>query len=199
MTPPTGDTPTGDTPVAGGHDDHRRPIVVLIGFMGAGKSTVGRILADRFATDFVDTDEEIVRRTGRSIPEIFADGGVARFREIERDIVLGVLASHPGVVSLGGGAVTTGAVAEALTAHRVVHLRIGADTGYARVAGTDRPLLAGADPEASYRGLLDERSPTYARLATVDVDAAAGTPEEIADYIATEIAGPAGAASERTP
>lgn len=165
------------------------PTVVLIGFMGAGKSTAGRALAARCGVGFIDTDDEIVTRTGASIADIFTSQGVERFREIERDIVLDVLATHPGVVALGGGAITTGAVAEALAGHRVVHLRIGADDGFARVRGSDRPLLAGPDPEGAYRTLLADRSAAYTRLATVDIDAAAGDPEHIAGLIVAALAG----------
>nr|EMP10365.2 shikimate kinase [Gordonia sp. NB41Y] len=165
-----------------------RPAVVLIGFMGAGKSTVGRVLAGLIGVDFIDTDTEIERREGRTIPEIFTAEGAARFREIERDVVTDVLATHRGVVALGGGAVTTPAVAEALDGHRVVHLRIGPEAGFARVAGTDRPMLATDDPAARYRELLAERAETYRDVATIEVDAGAGDAETVADLILAEIA-----------
>ncbi|AZG44268.1 shikimate kinase [Gordonia insulae] len=166
----------------------RRPVVVLIGFMGAGKSTVGRVLADRLGVDFVDTDSEIVRTTGRSIPEIFTADGPERFREIERDVVLDVLRSHGGVVALGGGAVMTPAVADGLAGHRVVYLQITAEDGFARVRGTDRPLIAAEDPQQRYRELLAERDETYTRTGTFTVDAAAGEPGDVADVILAELA-----------
>lgn len=166
----------------------RRPVAVLIGFMGAGKSTVGRILADRLGVDFVDTDAEIVRISGREIPEIFTAEGPARFREIERDVVLDVLRSHGGVVALGGGAVMTPSVADGLQGHRVIYLRVTADDGFARVRDSDRPLIAGDDPQRRYRELLDERHETYTRTGTFAVDAAAGAPGDVADAILAELA-----------
>lgn len=163
------------------------PAAVLVGFMGAGKSTVGRVLAERLGVDLIDTDAEIVRRTEQSIPEIFTGLGPARFREIERDVVADVLVRHRGVVALGGGAVTTAAVREALAGHRVVHLRVTAESGYARVAGTDRPLLASADPAARYAELLAERAQTYESVATIEVDATAGDASHVADLVIAEI------------
>ncbi|MFW0794588.1 shikimate kinase [Gordonia sp. CPCC 205515] len=161
----------------------RRPVVVLIGFMGAGKSTVGRIVAGRLGVDFIDTDSELVRRDGRPIPEIFTTDGADRFREIERDVVIDVLRSHPGVIALGGGSVMTPAVADALAGHHVVYPRITADGGFARVKDSDRPLIAGDDPHLRYRELLEARDETYHRVGTMAVDAAAGDPEAVADVV----------------
>ena len=165
-----------------------RPTVVLIGFMGAGKSTVGRIIADRLGVDFIDTDAEIVARTGESIPDIFASRGAQAFRELESEVVLDLLAAHRGVVALGGGAVTTESIRVALDGHRVVHLRIGAEDGFSRVSGSDRPLLAGENPAQRYRELLDERADIYVDVATIDVDAAVGKADDVADVVITEIA-----------
>ncbi|MEE3850458.1 shikimate kinase [Gordonia sp. LSe1-13] len=171
------------------HDANKRgPSAVLIGFMGAGKSTVGRVLADRLGVDFVDTDSVIVQTTGRSIPDIFTTEGPQRFREIERDVVLDVLGSHRGVVALGGGAVMTPAVEAALAGQRVVYLRIDADAGFARVADSDRPLIAGEDPAGRYRELLAQRDETYTRAGAFVVDAAAGDPGEVADAILADLA-----------
>ncbi|MFW0784931.1 shikimate kinase [Gordonia sp. CPCC 206044] len=166
----------------------RRPAVVLIGFMGAGKSTVGKVLADRLGLDFIDTDTELVRREGRAIPEIFTTDGPERFREIERDVVLDVLRNHTGIVALGGGAVMTPAVADGLAGHRVVYLQITADDGYERVRGSDRPLIAGPDPHERYRELLAERDETYRRTGTFVVDATAGDADGVADVILAELA-----------
>lgn len=148
------------------------PRAVLTGFMGSGKSTVGRALAAALEVDYLDTDAEIERRAGRSIPEIFADGEAA-FRAVERETVLDVLATADGVVALGGGSVTVPDIAAALTDHHVVYLEIEADTGFARVAGSDRPLLAHTDPAARYAELLAGRVDAYRAVAahTVDADA----------------------------
>ncbi len=164
-----------------------RPAAVLIGFMGAGKSTVGKLVAELLGVDFVDADEEIVRVVGRSIPEIFAEDGAPAFRDIERRVVLDLL-TRGGVVSLGGGAVMTTAIADALAEHRVVYLSIDPAEGYARAQGSDRPLLAGEDPETRYRELLNERHDTYAGLATVAVDAGAGSAEQVADAVRAALA-----------
>ena len=164
-----------------------RPAAVLIGFMGAGKSTVGRLVADLLGVDFVDADEEIVRVDGRTIPDIFAQDGVEKFRDIERRVVLDLL-TRGGVVSLGGGAVMTPAIADALAEHRAVYLSIHPAAGYARAQGGDRPLLAGEDPETRYRELLNERRDTYAELATVTVDAGAGSADQVADAVVTALA-----------
>ena len=172
-------------PVTGGPD---RPVAVLVGFMGAGKSTVGRILADKLGVDFVDTDAEIVTRTGQTIPEIFTGAGPTRFRQIECDVVTDVLENHRGVVALGGGAVTTEAVRDALDGHRVVHLKIGAEDGFSRVSGSDRPLLADGDPAARYRELLTDRAELYSGVATIEVDAADGDAQDVADVIIAAIA-----------
>ncbi|MFT3715279.1 MAG: shikimate kinase [Gordonia sp. (in: high G+C Gram-positive bacteria)] len=149
------------------------PRVVLTGFMGSGKSTVGRALSDALDVDFIDTDAEIERRTGRTIPEIFATDGEPAFRALERTVVTDVLTGHDGVVALGGGSVTVPGIAEALTGLPVVYLEITPDTGFDRVAATDRPLLDHPDPRGRYAELLAGRTAAYRAVATLTVDAGA--------------------------
>ena len=161
------------------------PVVVLAGFMGSGKSTVGRALATALDVEFVDTDDEIERRAGRSIPDIFEAEGEAAFRALEADVVCDVLATSGGVVALGGGSPTVPEIREALADHHVVHLRIDADTGFARVRGSDRPLLAGSDPQTVYTAKLAERAETYRAAATVEVDAT----RPVAEIVAAVTAG----------
>ncbi|GAA2049459.1 hypothetical protein GCM10009722_02920 [Williamsia deligens] len=171
-----------------------RPRVVLVGFMGAGKSTVGAALARIWGSDFVDTDAEIVRRTGRTVEQIFADDGEPGFRAVELDVIADVLARHDGVVALGGGAVTTAAVRDLLADHRVVHLDVTPEVGYARVRGSDRPLLRTAPSDGApddgaaqrYADLLAARAPLYAAVTDHRVDTT-GTAEEIARGIVEEI------------
>ena len=151
--------------------------------MGSGKSTVGRALAAALGVDYVDTDADIERRFGRSIPVLFADGEAA-FRAAERDTVLDVLASSDGVVALGGGSVTVPEIAQALAGQYVVYLEISAADGYARVADSDRPLLADPDPAARYAQLLAARTGTYRAVATQTVDAARPVPEVVAAILA---------------
>ncbi|GAB35159.1 shikimate kinase [Gordonia otitidis] len=164
-----------------------RPAAVLVGFMGAGKSTVGRLLADRLGVDFIDTDHEIVRRTGRSIPDIFVTDGADRFRELEAEVVADVLSTHTGIVALGGGAVTTRTVRDALDSHRVFYLKVSAESGFERVRESDRPLLASDDPAQRYRALLAEREETYSAVAGVDIDAH-GDPDAVADLVILALA-----------
>ncbi|MFT4087074.1 MAG: shikimate kinase [Gordonia sp. (in: high G+C Gram-positive bacteria)] len=154
--------------------------------MGAGKSTVGRELAALAGVEFIDTDVEIERRAGRRIPEIFAADGEAGFRALEAETVADVLSTHRGVVALGGGAVMTPAVREALSGHPVVYLKISADAGFARVAGSDRPLLASDDPAAVYAGLLALRGPVYTDAARLVVDAHRA-PAEVARDIESQL------------
>ena len=153
--------------------------VAIIGAPGSGKSTVGALLAERLGRGFVDVDAEIERREARLIREIFADDGEPAFRAIERDVTLELLAGD-GVVSLGGGAPMTPAIADALAAHTVVWLQVDAHHALKRV-GIDeaRPLLAGTGMRATLIKLLNERTPTYQRLATHAVDTAGRTPDDI--------------------
>ncbi|MFT4201524.1 shikimate kinase [Gordonia sp. (in: high G+C Gram-positive bacteria)] len=160
------------------------PVLVLTGFMGAGKSTIGRAVAQRLGVDFLDTDAELERSAGRSVAEVFAAEGEAGFRELERTIVTSVLAGFPGVVALGGGSVTVPAIRGALEGHRVVHLRITPAVGYARVEQSDRPLLAVDDPHAEYARLLQERTALYEQVATETVDADRAVQDVVDDVLA---------------
>ena len=162
-----------------------RPVVVLAGFMGSGKSTVGHALADRLGVPFVDTDAEIERRTGRTIPDIFAADGEAAFRAVEADVVRSVLDETAGVVALGGGSPTVPAIRNALVGHHVIYLEIDADTGFARVADSDRPLLADPDPARRYRDILASRVDAYRSVAAVGIDADRPVDVLVAEILAT--------------
>ncbi|MGJ0121321.1 shikimate kinase [Williamsia sp. MIQD14] len=161
--------------------------VVLIGFMGAGKSTVGAVLARNLGVDYLDTDHEIVRRTGRSIADIFATDGEERFREVETAVIADVLTTHRGVVALGGGAVLSPGVRQILTGHRVVHLDVAPDVGFARVEGSPRPLLRvdadGHSPRERYTALHAARAAVYAEVATVRVDTDDADPATVAGRV----------------
>jgi len=149
--------------------------VALIGISGAGKSKVGRALAARLGADLVDVDAEVERLAERTIAEIFAADGEPAFRALERDVTVAALA-RPGVVSLGGGAPMTPAVAEALRGGvHVVWLRVSPAVAASRVDGDlQRPLLGSQDALAKLERMLDLRGDVYAALATqvVDADAA---------------------------
>lgn len=147
-----------------------RPLVVLVGPMGAGKTTVGRMLAQTAGVGFRDTDADVEARAGKPVSEIFVDDGEAAFRELERDAVVTALAEHDGVLALGGGAVMTPAIRDALAGHRVVFLQVGLTDAVKRVGmGTGRPLLLG-NVRARVKQLLDERTPVYESVATHVVD-----------------------------
>src|ERR1700753_1605844 len=121
------------------------PKAVLVGLPGSGKSTIGRRLAKALDVSMLDTDAGIEERTGRRIPRLFSPDGEEEFRRIEEDVIRAALASHDGVLSLGGGAVTTPGVRAALAGHTVIYLEISAIEGVRRTGGSNvRPLLAGA-------------------------------------------------------
>ena len=150
-------------------------VVVLIGPMGAGKSTVGARLAALSGTDLVDTDLEIVRRTGRTIPDIFDADGEAGFRAIEQEVVVDVLGRREGVVALGGGSVLSAVVRAALRDHHVVYLQVDPSVGFIRAHGGARPLLAAVDRDDArrrYEQILAERAELYRSLASQIVDGA---------------------------
>lgn len=159
--------------------------VVLIGPPGAGKSTVGDVLARRLGVPLHDTDAAVEATTGRSIGDIFVEDGEPAFRALEREQVLRALGEPDGVVSLGGGAVMQAEVAEALRAdrHRVVFLDVTIADAATRV-GFDgvRPLLA-VNPRAAWTRLMNARRPTYEDLAGVTVQTGGRTPEEVADEV----------------
>jgi shikimate kinase / 3-dehydroquinate synthase len=132
--------------------------------MGAGKSTVGRAVADRLGRSFFDVDAEVVRLTGRSVAELFADG---TFREIEQEVAVDALMEpRPAVVALGGGAVESAHVRDALRAALTCLVQVDVETAWQRSSGTNRPL---AGDERHFRRLYDERRPIYERVADVVV------------------------------
>ncbi len=148
-----------------------RPVLVLVGPPGAGKTTVGRVLARRLGVEFTDADALIVARAGCSIADMFLHDGEDAFRALEREIVAEALTSTDGVLALGGGAVLAASTRELLRGHRVVHLSVGLADGMRRTGmSTARPLLAGVNPRATFKALLDARVPLYREVATVEVD-----------------------------
>lgn len=146
------------------------PRVVLVGTMGAGKTTVGRILAEKWGVGFRDTDHDVEAADGRSVSDIFVDSGEAAFRALERAAVEAALADHDGVLALGGGAVLDASTRERLEGHRVVFLRVGLSDAAQRVGlGVSRPLLLG-NVRGRIKQLIDERTPVYESVATHVVD-----------------------------
>lgn len=171
-----------------------RPRAVLIGPPGAGKSTVGALLAAHWDTSFKDTDRLIEQAQGRSIPDIFVDDGEAAFREMERSTVLDALARGGGVLALGGGAVLDPAVQEALAGHLVVFLDVGIADAATRIGFEgSRPLLA-VNPRASWNRLMQARRPTYEALSSVRVDTAGRQPAEVVAAVVDGVGSMAGGA-----
>lgn len=164
------------------------PKAVLVGLPGSGKSTIGRRLAKALGVGLLDTDVAIEQRTGRSIADIFATDGEQEFRRIEEDVVRAALAHHDGVLSLGGGAVTSPGVRAALAGHTVVYLEISAAEGVRRTGGnTVRPLLAGPDRAEKYRALMAKRAPLYRRVATMRVDTNRRNPGAVVRHILSRL------------
>jgi len=145
--------------------------IVLVGLMGAGKTTVGRRLAERLGLPFVDADLEIERAAGKTIPEIFADHGEAYFRDGERRVIARLLDQGPQVLATGGGAFMNPET-RTLIAGRGLSVWLRADLALLmkRVRRrSNRPLLDTGDPEVVMRQLIDERYPVYAEAAiTID-------------------------------
>lgn len=166
--------------------------VYLIGFMGAGKTTVGRLLAERLGARFVDLDDEIVAEQGQEVAAIFAERGESGFRDAER-AALTQLGSSEAVVACGGGVVTdAGSRALLACAGTVVYLQVSFDEALARVGSetSGRPLLRDGDP-AAVASLLASRESLYAAAADLTVDTTARSPEAVVDEILVSLRGAA--------
>ncbi|UFU04740.1 shikimate kinase [Ruania halotolerans] len=169
------------TPVAPG------PRLVLIGPPGAGKSTVGRLLAQEWDVTFRDTDSDVEVAEGRSIPDIFVDDGEDYFRRAERTAVATALREHDGVLALGGGAVLNSDTQAELAGHTVVFLSVGLADAAGRVGlTTSRPLLLGS-PRRQWQLLMDARRGIYERLATAVVPTDGLNPEQVRDAVLAEM------------
>jgi shikimate kinase len=166
-----------------------RPRVVIVGAMGAGKTTVGELLASAWGTRLRDTDRDVEAGAGRSISEIFVDDGEQYFRELERAAVAAALSEHDGVVALGGGAVLDAGTRELLQQHVVVFLHVGLSDAVKRVGlGTARPLLLG-NVRARVKALLDERLPLYREVATITVETDGRTAEDVTGAVRARVEG----------
>ncbi|MFH9422052.1 3-dehydroquinate synthase [Streptomyces sp. NPDC017529] len=159
------------------------PLVVLVGPPGAGKSTVGALLAERLGAGYRDTDADIEAGAGKPIPEIFIDQGEPHFRELERRAVRAAVESHPGVLSLGGGAIMDEGTRALLSGLPVVFLDVQLADAVRRV-GLDapRPLLA-VNPRQRWRELMEARRPLYTEVARAVVGTDGRTPEEVAEAV----------------
>ena len=171
-----------------------RRSVVLVGMMGAGKSSVGRRVALRLGIPFVDADTEIEKAAGMAITDIFAIRGEAEFRAGEARVILRLLEGGPQVLATGGGAFINPDTRAAIAAKGIsIWLKAEPDVLMKRIKRRqDRPLLHTADPAATLRKLLEEREPVYA-LADLTVQSREVTHDRIVDEIVSAIAGRVGA------
>ncbi len=169
-----------DETVAGGANG---PAMVLVGPPGAGKSTVGRLVADRLDIPFRDTDSDVEKQVSKSIGEIFVESGEPAFRALERDAVRQALLDHTGVLALGGGAVVDPTTRVLLRGRTVVFLDVGLAAAAERCGlNRTRPLLL-TNMRAQLRSLMEERRPYYEEIATNVIDTNGRTAEEVADEV----------------
>lgn len=171
-------------------------MIVLVGFMGAGKTTVGRLVADALGLPFVDADAAIEAAVERSIPEIFIASGEGGFRALEAEVITGLLAGPAAVLALGGGALGSESVRSALAGHRVVLLDVSLEEALARVGGDPtRPMLQRTDLPELYAG----RQRAYRDAADLVVPAGGREPAAVAEQVLaalTPTTGPCGASED---
>lgn len=159
------------------------PRLVLTGPMGVGKSTVGQLLAERLGVGYRDTDDDIVAAEGRAVSDIFVEDGEPAFRALEKEAVRQALASHDGVLALGGGAILDPDTRALLAGERVVYLSMDVDEAVRRTGlNAARPLLA-VNPRKQWRELMEARRHLYEEAATAVVPTDGRTPEEVTEAV----------------
>jgi len=164
-----------------------KPVCVLVGMMGAGKTTVGELVAETLGVPFLDVDDTIAATAGKPIPEIFIDDGEDHFRALERAAVADAVDGFEGVLALGGGAILATETRKKLVGQTVVYLSVEVADALKRVGlGVGRPMLA-MNPRATLRHLLDQRRPLYEEVATVVVRTDGLTAEEVAAEVLAEL------------
>ncbi|MFJ7340391.1 shikimate kinase [Streptomyces sp. NPDC101110] len=157
------------------------PLVVLVGPMGVGKSTVGQLLAERLGVSYRDTDDDIVAEQGRTVAEIFVDEGEPVFRAIEKAAVRRAIAEHDGVLALGGGAILDADTRALLAGQRVAYLSMDVEEAVKRTGlNAARPLLA-VNPRKQWRELMEARRDLYEEVATAVVATDGRTPDEVTE------------------
>lgn len=165
-----------------------QPVAVLIGAPGAGKSTVGRRVAERLKVPFVDTDALIEQESGMSVSEMFVELGEPEFRRLEEIAVERALAQETGIVALGGGAILSELTRARLAGHTVVWLRVNVSDAASRVGMNQaRPLLLG-NVRGRLTQLLNERTPLYESVATVTIDTDGRAVREVTSSVLAAVA-----------
>ena len=160
-----------------------RPACVLVGPPGAGKTTVGELVAKSLGVTVRDTDTMIEERADKPISDIFVDDGESHFRRLEREAVIEALSTFSGVLALGGGAILAEETRSALRDQTVVYLSVELTDAISRVGlGQGRPLLT-VSPRATLKYLLDQRRPLYEEVATLTVVTDGRTPDEVAEEV----------------
>ncbi|MDQ6984333.1 MAG: shikimate kinase [Ghiorsea sp.] len=161
--------------------------IVLVGLMGSGKSTIGKLLASRLFLSFMDLDEMIVQAQGKSIPQIFEDDGEQTFRKMESEALQAALSQEKGsIIATGGGAVLSKKNRDMMQqAVQVVWLDARHDVLAARITGdANRPLLHDVDPLEKIKALTAERNPLYAEVSDLCIDTGEMNTKEAVDTIA---------------
>lgn len=161
------------------------PPIFLIGMMGAGKSTIGRSLAELLNLPFVDLDRELERRCGVSIPDIFETEGETGFRKRETGLLKEYLAKQSIIVATGGGVVVRPENRELLKQSGAIsiYLQVLPEECYERTRMSDRPLIQCADPLSKILALMKERSPYYLEVATLNYPTDGKKPEKAAEEL----------------
>jgi shikimate kinase len=163
--------------------------IVLIGYRGSGKTTVGKLLANQLRKPFVDADDQIVQRAGKSIRDIFAAGGEEAFRKLEMEVVADLAGRGEHIIAVGGGAILREENRRALAAHKIVYLRCDAGELLRRIqsdpaTSDNRPSLTslGGGIE-EIQALLRQREPIYKTAMTHELDVTSLTPAEVVDRL----------------
>lgn len=175
----------GSAPVASSRGRERGVRLVLVGFMGAGKSTVGAMVATALGWDFVDLDDEITRREGSPPHDFIREQGIARFRRVESRVGRDILRKSRVVIAMGGGWAAQPGHMTSLGRHSVsVWLRVAPETALARIGDSPapRPLLQGSDPRAAAEGLLKARTAHY-RRSDITIETEGRSPAQVARAI----------------
>lgn len=157
--------------------------IVLVGVPGAGKTTVGKLLADKLGQSFTDSDQVIENRAGRSVSDIFTQDGEPAFRVLEHDVIQDLVSSGDGIIALGGGALGNDETRELVKSATAVWLVTGLAQAVDRVGmNRNRPLLLG-NVRGQLADLMNAREPLYREVASLTVDTSSLTPEEVVSEI----------------